>query len=227
MVGAFCASLLEGCTGDCASRVLHPDRPVDSLRGLFAPRNLAALCRQDFPQSKDSSSRSGSSRSSARFDPFGSQTDQSAYWEQRAAQIQEAAQTRARQAVRSPTFLHMIAARHNVGTVHAPRPRMLVVGRCAMHPHRARCWRARRRAAARTVRGSRHRGSASSMAEGRLLSRRQAERFGVQDVRVEPVRSKDIGRFVVPALGVTAAVILAGADMPPSPGVETITATPC
>jgi len=55
-------------------------------------------CRQDFPQSKDSSS--SSSRSGPRFDPFGSQTDQSAYWEQRAAQIQQAAQMKARQAVR-------------------------------------------------------------------------------------------------------------------------------
>jgi len=57
-----------------------------------------------------------------------------------------------------------------------------------------------------------NRGSSYSMAEGRLLLHRQAERFGVQDVRVEPVQSKDIGKFVVPALGVTAAVILAGAD---------------
>ncbi len=60
------------------------------------------------------------------------------------------------------------------------------------------------------------------LAEIRLWLHRQAERFGVQDVRVEPVQSKDIGRFVVPALGVTAAVILAGADMSPSsPSVVT------
>ena len=39
----------------------------------------------------------------------------------------------------------------------------------------------------------------------------------MQDVRVEPVQSKDIGRFVVPALGVTAAVILAGAVLTPRP----------
>ena len=66
-----------------------------------------------------------------------------------------------------------------------------------------------------------------STAEGWLLSRWQAERFGVQDVRVEPVQSKDIGRFVVPALGVTAAVILAGADMSPSPQNRGPTPTHC
>ncbi len=42
----------------------------------------------------------------------------------------------------------------------------------------------------------------------------QAQQFGVQDVRVEAVPSKDMGRFLLPTLGVVAAAILAGLVLP-------------
>ena len=47
----------------------------------------------------------------------------------------------------------------------------------------------------------------------------QAQQFGVQDVRVEAVQSKDMGRFVLPTIGVVAAAILAG-DRPTARGLS-------
>ena len=43
--------------------------------------------------------------------------------------------------------------------------------------------------------------------------RAQAQQFGVQDVRVEAVPSNDMGRFVLPAVGLVAAAVLAGAAL--------------
>ena len=93
---------------------------------------------QDFPQSKDSSN--SSSRSSPRFAPFGSQTDQSAYWEQRAAQIQQAAQMKARRAVRSNYLLlsPLRGAAHGQNTRTGDRPRCALchtVGCCVMRAY--------------------------------------------------------------------------------------------
>jgi len=102
-LSALCTGLLED-----RLRELHDLPTLRNVLRRLRVKPCVVCWRQDFPQSKDSSS-SSSSRRSDRFDPFGSQTDQSAYWEQRAAQIQQAAQMKARRAVRTDCLCALLS----------------------------------------------------------------------------------------------------------------------